>query len=117
MYQYINLDYIDLMTDGDDEMKVTMLEMLLEEMPAELELMKNHLANAEWEDLFKAAHKMKSTLSFIGNDAMTQANIAIEHAAKHEKNIDGIPANLAVLDKTYLKAINEIQLAIQAANN
>ena len=117
MYQYINLDYIDLMTDGDDEMKVTMLEMLLEEMPAELEIMKNHLKNAEWEDLFKAAHKMKSTLSFIGNDAMTEANVAIEHAAKHEENLDSIPGHLATVDETYLKAINEIQSAIRAANN
>lgn len=117
MYNYINLDYIDLMTDGDNDMKATMLEMLLEEMPAEIEKMKGHLDAQEWEDLFKAAHKMKSTLSFIGNDNMTQANISIEHNAKHEENIDQIPQYLEVLENTYLNAVLEIQAAIQAANN
>jgi len=117
MYNYINLDYIDLMTDGDNDMKATMLEMLLEELPTEIEKMKSHLSAQEWEDLFKAAHKMKSTLSFIGNDNMTQANIAVEHKAKHEENLDHIPQHLEVLENTYLKAVFEIQAAIQAANN
>jgi HPt (histidine-containing phosphotransfer) domain-containing protein len=117
MYNYINLDYIDLMTDGDNDMKATMLEMLLEEMPAEIEKMKAHSEAQEWEDLFKAAHKMKSTLSFIGNDNMTQANISMEHNAKHEENLDQIPQYLEVLENTYLNAVLEIQAAIQAANN
>lgn len=117
MYNYINLDYIDLMTDGDNDMKATMLEMILEEMPAEIVKMKAHLEAKEWENLFKAAHKMKSTLSFIGNDNMTQANIAIEHNAKQEENLTEIPKHLSVLEDTYLQAVMEIQSAIQAANN
>lgn len=117
MYNYINLDYIDLMTDGDNDMKATMLEMLLEEMPSEIEKMKAHLVALEWEDLFKAAHKMKSTLSFIGNDSMTQANTSIEHNAKHLENIDQIPQLLGVLEDTYTNAVLEIQAAIRAANN
>lgn len=117
MYNYINLDYIDLMTDGDNDMKATMLEMLLEEIPTELEKMRAHLDGQEWEDLFKAAHKMKSTLSFIGNDGMTQANTAMEHNAKQEENLDKIPQYLSVLENTYLNAVLEIQAAIQAANN
>ena len=105
------------MTDGDNDMKATMLEMLLEEMPVEIEKMKDHLEAQEWESLFKAAHKMKSTLSFIGNESMTQANISIEHNAKHEENFDQIPQMLSVLENTYLNAVLEIQAAIQAANN
>lgn len=117
MYTYINLDYIDLMTDGDGDMKATMLEMLLDEMPSELSLMKEHLDAQEWEDLFKAAHKMKSTLSYLGNPEMTEANRQIEHAAKHEENLESVPPNLTLLESTYLKATEEIQAAIRAANN
>ena len=117
MYDYINLDYIDLMTDGDADMKVTMLEMLPEEMTNELKLMREHLAKENWEDLFRAAHKMKSTLAFVGNGAMTEANLAIEHKARHEEDLGDIPAHLEVVENTCIKAINEIHNAIAAVSN
>jgi len=34
-YKHINLEYMDMMSDGDDSMKKIMLEMLLEELPQE----------------------------------------------------------------------------------
>lgn len=117
MYTYINLDYIDLMTDGDNDMKATMLEMLLDEMPSELDKMRDRLEAQDWEELFKTAHKMKSTLSFIGNDDMTRANQQIEHKAKHEENLGDLEGHLGLLESTYRKAVVEIQTAIQAANN
>lgn len=117
MYTYINLDYIDLMTDGDVEMKSTMLEMLLEEIPEELGIMKECLANEQWEPLFQAAHKMKSTLAFIGNNAMTNANKQIEANARQEQNLDSIPQLLQTLESQYHKAAHEIKMALEAASN
>ena len=42
-YNHINLDYLELMADGDTSMKKIMLDMLLDELPAELEKMKTLL--------------------------------------------------------------------------
>lgn len=117
MYNYINLDYVELMTDGDNDMKATMLEMLLTELPTELGKMRVHYQEQEWEELFKAAHKMKSTLSFVGNDDMTRANRCVEHCAKHIENLEEIEEHLSLLESTYPKAVLEIEAAIRAANN
>ncbi len=78
----VNLDYLKLMTDGDEEMEQTMLEMLLSELPEEFEKMEALHAAHDWQDLNKVSHKMKSTLAFIGNEDLTNANLKIEQLTK-----------------------------------
>lgn len=88
---HINLEYLRLMADGDRDMEQTMLEMLITELPEEFEKMKVHLDAKGWEDLGKVSHKMKSTLAFIGNEQMTNANKEIEQSAKYLKDLEKIP--------------------------
>ena len=78
MTNNIDLSYMELMTDGDVEMKKVMIEMLLDEPEGELIKM---VALADGEDLAtlkSISHKMKSTLSFVGNKEMTTKNAKIE---------------------------------------
>ncbi|MFK8010087.1 MAG: Hpt domain-containing protein [Saprospiraceae bacterium] len=82
VYNFINLDYLDMMSDGDLEMKKVMLDMLFEELPTELAKMRELANSEEWKELSSVAHKMKSTLSFVGCDAMTTANTDIETICK-----------------------------------
>ena len=81
---HTNLEYLKLMSDGDQEMEKVMLEMLLDELPSEFEKMKTLHAAQEWKELSKVSHKMKSTLAFIGNADMTGANLKIEQLTKQE---------------------------------
>jgi len=81
-YKYINLEYLELMADGDPEMKVVMLDMLITELPEELAKMRKEFDEQDWEVLGATSHKMKSTLSFVGNPQMTEANKEIESICK-----------------------------------
>lgn len=47
---HINLDYLDMMTDGDGEMRDTMLTMLMDELPAEVSKMRPLLTDASWNE-------------------------------------------------------------------
>jgi HPt (histidine-containing phosphotransfer) domain-containing protein len=105
----INLDYLDLMSDGDAEMKKTMLLMLLEELPEEIQKLWQAYKINDWVDLRGISHKLKSTLSFVGNEAMTEANKKIEQYAYQQSNLDSIPKFITVLDNLYpsvAKALN-----------
>ena len=79
----INLDYLQLMSDNDKDMELTMLEMLLDELPSEFEKMQSFCKTENWEELNKVAHKMKTTLAFVGNEEMTNTNLTIEQTTKH----------------------------------
>jgi HPt (histidine-containing phosphotransfer) domain-containing protein len=94
------------MADGDRDMEQTMLEMLISELPEEFEKMRSHLAAQEWDRLGKVSHKMKSTLAFIGNDEITNANREIEQSAKHLNNLERIPELMSIFAE-HLPAVME----------
>ena len=102
----INLDYLRLMADNDDEMIQTMLAMLLEELPEEMGKIRE-LGQAEnWDELTRVSHKMKSTLAFVGNDAMTNANKDLERVTKYKTDLHLAPSLVATLN-AHLPAVLE----------
>ncbi|MBL7814974.1 MAG: Hpt domain-containing protein [Saprospiraceae bacterium] len=96
-FQYINLDYLDTMTAGDVETMQQMLEMLIEEIPTEIEKMINSAASVDWEEVFQISHKLKTTLAFIGNESMISLNKTIEHCTRHNVDLNEVPAMVAQL--------------------
>ena len=108
-YNYINLDYLDMMSDGDESMKKVMLEMLLEELPQEVSKMTDLLETENWENLASVSHKMKSTLAFVGNDEMTIANKQIEQISKSNPSTDAISEHQSVLIKLCPMVLFELQ--------
>lgn len=108
-YHYLNLDYLNLMTDGDDEMKKVMIDMLFEELPQELEKMAQLNSESNFEELKSVSHKMKSTLSFIGNDTMTEANKEIEAILKTGGDTEKILGLITTLNELQPNVIAELQ--------
>jgi len=109
-FQHINLDYLDLMSDGDDDMKKTMIEMLLEEVPAEVTKMNQAQQNEDWNELKELSHKLKSTLAFIGNPTLTTSNERVETIAKTESDLGELPDLLEALNSTYPMVLDELKL-------
>lgn len=111
VYNFINLDYLDMMSDGDLEMKKVMLDMLFEELPTELAKMRELTNSEEWKELSSVAHKMKSTLSFIGSEAMTTANTDIETICNNgEANIATVSEKMEILESSLVNVIPELKM-------
>jgi HPt (histidine-containing phosphotransfer) domain-containing protein len=107
----INLDYLDLMTDGDSEMRTTMLEMLLDEIPSEMEKMKAAWQKNDLADIKEISHKMKSTLAFVGSDPLTEANKAVEQVARGNGKTADFAVHFAEIDAHLPAVLEEISLA------
>jgi HPt (histidine-containing phosphotransfer) domain-containing protein len=112
-HQFIDLEYMDLMCEEDISMKKMMLEMLLDEIPGELTKMRLCLNTADWKDLNAVSHKFKSTLAFIGNTEMTNANKQIEQATKQLVALENIPDWLQILEDTGISVIKELKNEIE----
>jgi len=111
-YQFINLEYLDLMSDGDNGMKKILLEMLLDELPTEFEKMIACSDSKSWNDLSEVSHKMKSTLAYVGNDEMTVSNKTIEILSKTEQDLDQIPTLLASLKTNLDRVMPELKIEL-----
>jgi HPt (histidine-containing phosphotransfer) domain-containing protein len=109
-FQYINLDYLEQMSDGDAEMMQTMIEMLLVEIPEEIAKMQNCTSTNDWDELFQISHKMKTTLAFIGNEEMISINRTIEHCSRHKVDLQELPKMVEQLAALSVSALAELQL-------
>jgi len=94
----LDLSYLELMADGDDFMKKTMIDMLIEEMPPELEKLRNALLEQDANAMHQVAHKMKSTLAFIGNPVMTDAISICEKIGMENQNLQRAGAYIETLE-------------------
>ncbi len=111
-YQFINLEYLDLMSDGDNGMKKILLEMLLDELPTEFDKMVSCKESKSWNDLSEVSHKMKSTLAYVGNEEMTVSNKTIEVLAKTEQDLDQIPTLLDSLKTNLDRVMPELKIEL-----
>ncbi len=107
---YIQLDYLETMTDGDSDMMQTMLDMLIAEIPEEIGKMNDALTIQDWEELFQVSHKMKTTLSFVGNETMIATNKKLEHNCRNRTDLDEVPAFVKQLTDLSVKVVQELQL-------
>ena len=110
-FLHINLEYMDMMSDGDADMKKTMLEMLIDEMPEEFQKMRNAIQANNWAELASVSHKMKSTLAFVGNDEMTSANKELEMIGKTQEGAD----NASTLMDTLLSKYQVVEVELKKA--
>ena len=111
-YQFINLDYLELMSDGDDSMKKVLLEMLVEELPDEIVKMRKLQQESNWTELTSVSHKMKSTLSYVGNESMTVANKTIELNTKNNTSLEDVPSLMDSLETNLDRVMNELKIEL-----
>jgi len=89
-HHFINLSYLDLMADGDLKMKKLMLEMLLKEIPREL-------------------NKMQQLYQQHRNPSLSSANRSIEYAAKREEGLEQLPDFFGILKELSPKILRELR--------
>jgi len=114
MHKYIKLDYLELMADGDEDMKKTLLEMLIEELPPEITKMRQAVDAEDWEELSSVSHKMKSTMGFVGFEAMTAHNQELELLSKHEENPSRMKELVVLMEANLALVMPEIQAEFNA---
>lgn len=108
-FQHINLDYLNMMTDGDADMRSTMLLMISEEVPDELKKMNEAANSGDWQEVFQISHKMKTTLAFIGNDGLTNLNKEIEHSTRNNIHLNEVLEKVQRLTKYSEPMLSELE--------
>ncbi len=111
MFENINLDYLDSLITDDLETKKTMLSMLLDEIPEEIDKVNLAFKDKDFVTLKNATHKLKSTLAFVGNEKLAEANKAIEQIAKNQEGVEKIPALLEIVNTIVPFVLKDVQKA------
>jgi len=87
----LDLEYFHTITEEDTELKVRMMRIMLDETPVEVRKLKEFLAEENWDGVRSMAHKMKSSMQFLGLDDMLELMRSIELSAKEKNNLQALP--------------------------
>lgn len=105
----IDLNYLDLMADGDAAMKKLMLSMLTDELPVGWKALQQAYQTENWDQLKRASHRFRMTLSFVGSNELSRLNKQVETAARYETQMDKIAVWLCQMERLIKAALSEIQ--------
>lgn len=104
----IDLSYMDLIIDGDKEMKIEMLQLLMIEPKEEIKKLWELLAMNDYDSIAKVCHKMKSTLAFVGNDTLTNINFEMNRIADSKINKEELKDLITLFETLFSKLLIQI---------
>ena len=108
-FRFINLEYLDMMTEGDSEMQKEILGIVVEEIRNDIPKMADFFRKGDLENTNHISHKFKSTLAFVGNELMTDANKEVELITKIGGDESKLPELFKIIEEMQPKVLQELE--------
>jgi len=82
MTNFIDLDYLNEISDGDDDFLHELLESFLNQTPLMIMELQTFINLGDWENVAKHAHKLKPTFEYVGLHGVRDKMAEIEAIVK-----------------------------------
>jgi len=109
----IDLEYLNQLSEGDDDFSISMLSYFIDNTPTVLREMKQFFDEKDWKNLRNVAHKFKPQLTFMGIKSIFNEVETIEQNAASVVSLSDIPPLIDKCEKVCLKAMNEIKIELE----
>jgi CheY-like chemotaxis protein len=107
----LNLDYLKDVSGGNTTFEINMIEQFLQQVPAELESMKEAFDKLHYEELSHIAHNLKTSVSFMG------LSKTLDHYLNYIESNAVIPNLHDHIEEKMMAVINICQRAFQEAKD
>ena len=105
-----NLDYLKSVTPGSNAFAIQILKLFLQDTPGSINGIKTELQNANYEGIYKHAHKIKPSISMVGVPAATSdALLKINELAKAERELEQIKELTSYLESELEKIYADLR--------
>jgi len=95
----IDLKLLIQLADGNQEFIVKMLEIYYKQTPENLDALDQHLKDKNYKELAAIAHKMRSSVPYVGLHIAENLLEKLEYAAKQNIQIDEFPERVKTIRK------------------
>ena len=107
--QLLNLSYLDKVTEGEEPLRLKLVDMLLEETPEELKRMRTLFKQEKWNQLGATAHKFKSSAVLFGIKELSADLKTLEFDARKGENLERVSELLDKVARTCTRACKELR--------
>jgi HPt (histidine-containing phosphotransfer) domain-containing protein len=112
-YKHLNLSYLESLIGDDKETMAVIFSTLLEEVPEEIAKMEALILKEDWHTFHEVSHKFKSTLAYVGNDEIFDANQDMMMNARNMEKLDKIPALFEIVKNAWVHIEPEVRDALE----
>ena len=110
----VNLDYLIEVSNGNTKFVKEMVKLFLTENPEEIKAMEKGIEEKNFEAIKIIAHKLRSTIPFIGLDKIIEKEVAeVETLATDKADFGKIKTLFSKIKKTCEMACYELQPVLQ----
>lgn len=104
-YKWINLSYLDDVSNGDSSIKLSIIELFIEQIPEFEKDFALAFSTKNWKFLGQIAHKAKSSILYMGMDELGNVDLKNIELIAYQLYID----TLLKLSNLSEKEINDIE--------
>ena len=104
----IDIEYLRSLSKGDEAFERKMMKAFSEQVPGELNELKNAIHLRDYKKVESSAHTMKSTVSYLGLHQLAPLLEQIEIDSRNKDGISRITENFMSVDATCQLAIKEV---------
>ncbi|MEW2922722.1 Hpt domain-containing protein [Muricauda sp. ANG21] len=104
-----SLDKINEMAEGDEDFVTSVVSVFLEEVPADLDGLEKAIAERDYENVYKLAHKIKPNVDILGMEQTRARALEIETMGKNTASIEEIEEKFPMLKKDVLQVVAELK--------
>lgn len=104
-----DLSMIESISGGDQQFIKQMVKLFLDNMPQNIEILKRSVEDENWEQMWKTAHKMKSTIDSLNIVELKQEIRAIELSGKKLEGLELIPSIVQKVEKVLNDCMDDLQ--------
>ncbi len=115
-YQYLKLDYLDTMSGGDPDTRRELLQMLARELETVLPTIRRLLEQENWGALRQFCHHLKTTLPFVGNPTLTNANRSMERSLQEKKKRPALEVPARQMERIMPLVLKELRRELRKAD-
>ncbi len=112
MYQYINLEYLNELSEGNNEFKKDMISTFLDRVPFYIEEFKELKSTRNWQSMQFFAHKAKSTFQLMGIQKLADDAALIELYCKEGIREAEIEKLLNDMAPYFISVVKEMKMVI-----
>jgi HPt (histidine-containing phosphotransfer) domain-containing protein len=112
-YQYINLNYLNELSDGDHEFMRDMIQTFLDNVPSYIHDFRTLKFNKDHAGMQSFAHKMKATFLFMGIESLSKDSANIELQCKQGTNDTEVELLLNKMEPQFILVVRELQDALK----
>ncbi len=110
--QVIDKEYLHSLSKGDVVFEKNMIRTFTEEIPGEVQRLKNAIDNRDYGSIRSIAHNMKSTVCYLGLTKLNELLEQIEADAASQNGMDNIRNNFSLVNNTCQAALKEAETLI-----